>query len=165
MASEKQRETRRAEPLETFEVVFPQDLNPMHTMFGGAVVALMDKAAGIVVSRWARRPAVTASIDAIQFLTPLRQGQMVQISAHVVYVGKSSCMARVQVWGNDISSGDRHFCCEGYFTMVTMDANFRPVGLPLIPVETDEEKTQWEYARQIKQAMLERRDRARRIEE
>lgn len=158
---EQQRKTRRAEPLETFEVVFPQDLNPMNTMFGGAVVALMDKAAGIVVSRWARRPAVTASIDAIQFLTPLRQGQMVQISAAVVYVGRTSCMARVQVWANDIATGDRHFCCEGYFTMVSLDSNFRPVQLPLIPVESDEEKQQWEYARQIKQAMLERRDRER----
>ena len=156
-----QRKTRRAEPLETFEVVFPQDLNPMNTMFGGAVVALMDKAAGIVVSRWSRRAAVTASIDAIQFLTPLRQGQLVQIKAHVVYVGSTSCMARVQVWANDISSGDRCFCCEGYFTMVTMDSNFRPVELPLIPLEDDEAKQQWEYARQIKQAMLERRDRTR----
>ncbi|MCB1187783.1 acyl-CoA thioesterase [bacterium] len=162
---ERTREIRRAEPLETFEVVFPQDLNPMNTMFGGAVVALMDKAAGIVVSRWARRIAVTASIDAIQFLTPLRQGQMIEIHAQVAYVGKSSCMARVQVWGNDIGSGDRHFCCEGFFTMVSMDSNFRPVALPMIPVETEEEKQLWDYARQIKQAMLERREQARSMAE
>ena len=154
-----EREIRRAEPLETFEVVFPHDLNPMNTMFGGAVVALMDKAAGIVVSRWARRNAVTASIDAIQFQTPLRQGQLVQIMAEVVYVGRSSCVARVDVWSNDIATGDRCFCCEGYFTMVSLDGNFRPVPLPLIPVETDEQKQEWENARQIKQQMLQRRNR------
>lgn len=155
---EQQREVRRAMPLETFEVVFPEDLNPMNTMFGGAVVALMDKAAGIVVSRWARRTAVTASIDAIQFLAPLRQGQLVQILAEVVYVGRSSCIARVDVWANDISTGDRDFCCEGYFTMVSLDSNFKPEALPLIPIETPEQEQEWENARQIKQAMLERRD-------
>lgn len=152
-----EREIRAAENLKMYEQVFPSDLNAHGSMFGGKVVALMDKCAGMCVGRWSRRTPVTASIDAIQFGIPIRQGQMVEAEAKLVYVGNTSCVVRVEVYAQEIQSADRFFCCEGYFTMVCLDSNGRPVQLPLIPVEGEEAEHEWETARVIKERLLERR--------
>lgn len=153
-----QREVRAAENLKMYEQVFPSDLNAHGSMFGGKVVALMDKCAGMCVGRWSRRTPVTASIDAIQFGIPIRQGQMVEAEAKLVYVGNTSCVVRVQVYAQEIQSADRFFCCEGYFTMVCLDSNSRPVQLPMIPVESEEEQREWDVAKAIKERLLARRE-------
>jgi acyl-CoA hydrolase len=160
MHGDNKREERRAEPLTMYELVFPSDLNSHGTMFGGRVMAQMDKCAGMCVRRWGHLTPVTASIDAIQFCTPIHQGQMVETKAEIVFVGKSSCMVKVTVYADDTEVGDKHFCCEGYFTMVGVDKDGKPGLLPIFPVETAEEKAEWEIAAKIKQAMLERRRRA-----
>lgn len=162
MTGENQHEIRAAEPLTMFELVFPGDLNSHGTMFGGKVLAQMDKCAGMCVRRWCHQTPVTASIDAIQFCTPIHQGQMVETRAYVVYVGRTSCMVKVTVYADDTTTGDRHFCCEGYFTMVGVDAAGRPTALPRIPLDSAEQREEWEAAEQIKQAMLKRREQARR---
>lgn len=152
-----QREQRHADPLTMYELVFPGDLNAHGTMFGGRVIAQMDKCAGMCVRRWANVIPVTASIDAIQFCAPIHQGQMVETRARIVYVGHTSCMVKVTVYADEQESGAQYFCCEGYFTMVAMNAQGRPVNLPMIPLTDHEE---WDTAAGIKQAMLERRQRA-----
>jgi acyl-CoA hydrolase len=152
--------SKPAEPLTMYEIVFPGDLNANGTMFGGRVVAMMDVCAGICVSRWANRPVVTASIDAIQFCQPLRQGQMVECRAQIAYVGRTSAVARVRVTGEDLSNGDRFHCCAAWFSMVAMDAHGRPAPMPELPVETDDAKALWEQGKEIKEAMLARRVRA-----
>ena len=151
--------TKPAEPLTMYEIVFPGDLNANGTMFGGKVVAMMDICAGLCASRWSNRPVVTASIDAIQFCHPLRQGQMIECRAQVAYVGRTSCVARVLVTGEDMQTGDRFHCCEGWFTMVAMDAGGRPVAMPQLPVEGDEAQKLHELGREIKESMLKRRGR------
>jgi acyl-CoA hydrolase len=140
-----------------YELVFPGDLNPLGTMFGGKVIALMDKCAGLCVSRWCRRIAVTASIDAIQFTTPIRQGQMVDAQAKVIFVGNTSCLVQVDLHATDLQTGDRFFCCTGYFTMVSLDTHGKPVRLPRIPVETPEQQRDWEHGAVIKEELLKRR--------
>jgi acyl-CoA hydrolase len=152
-----EREVRPAKPLTMYELIFPSDLNSHGTMFGGKVIALMDKCAGMCVGVWTHRIPVTASIDAIQFINPIHQGQMVEINARIVFVGRTSCIAKVQVTAHDLPSGDEHFCCEGYFGMVGLDSNNRPVELPLIPIESEQDQYEWERAEKIKQVMLERR--------
>ena len=151
------REVRAAPPLATYEMVFPGDLNSGGVMFGGRVVALMDLCAGMCVSRWARRAAVTASIDAIQFRAPVRQGQMIETRARIIYVGNTSCMVHCRVTAQNVVTGDACFTCEGYFTMVCLDENARPVALPLIPVETPEQQQDWQLAEHIKAQLLARR--------
>ena len=140
-----------------YELVFPGDLNALGTMFGGKVIALMDKCAGLCVSRWCNRIAVTASIDAIQFTAPIRQGQMVEGRAHVIYVGNTSCLVEVDVHATDLQSGDRFFCCTGYFTMVALDAHGNPVRLPRLPLDTPEQQADWELGEAIKTDLLKRR--------
>jgi acyl-CoA hydrolase len=161
MQEPRKREVRPAEPLTMYELVFPGDLNYYGTMFGGNVVALMDKCAAICVGRWCNRTPVTASIDAIQFGTPIRQGQIVEIHAEVLHVGTASCIVRVVVAAHDMHAGDRFFCCEGYFCMVGVDTHGRPVALPGIPVETEAERRNWEHGAEIREAMLKRRAQSR----
>jgi len=161
MNDQAQRATRAAEPLTMHNQVFPNDLNPHGTMFGGFVVAMMDVCAGLCVMRWCNRVAVTASIDAIQFHSPIRQGQMVEVVARVVYVGNTSCVVKTMVFAHDLLSSDRFYCCEGYFTMVGVDAHERPAQLPLIPLESEQERQEWAHAKEIKEAMLKRRQRAK----
>ena len=129
------------------------------TMFGGLVVALMDKCAGLCVARWSGRVSVTASIDAIQFKTPIRQGQMVEAVARVIFVSRTSCVVRVQVFAHNLQAGLKEFCCEGYFNMVGIDPDGHPALLPLIPHETPEEQADWEHGAEIHAAMLARRGR------
>jgi acyl-CoA hydrolase len=147
----------KAEPLVMCELVFPSDLNSQGTMFGGKVIALMDKCAGLCASRWCKRVAVTASIDAIQFTTPIRQGQMVEAGAKVIFVGTTSCLVEVDLYATDLLAGDKFFCCTGYFTMVAIDAHGKPVRLPRLPVETPEQQADWERGAKIKAELLERR--------
>jgi acyl-CoA hydrolase len=156
MDATREREVRRAAPLTTYEMVFPGDLNSGGIMFGGKIVALMDVSAGMCVARWARRPAVTASIDAIQFRAPVRQGQMLEVEASLVYVGKTSCMVHCRVRAHNHLTGDACFTCEGYFTMVCPDENGRPVPLPAIPVDTPAEQHRWDEAHAIKEQLLAR---------
>jgi acyl-CoA hydrolase len=161
MKAQREREVRRAEPLSMFEQVFPSDLNHHGTMFGGRVVALMDMAAGMCVGRWSNRTPVTACIDAIQFGTPIHQGQMVEIRARIVHVGCTSCIVSVTVSAHDMHSGDDFFCCEGFFSMVSIDAHGKPVVLPLIPVETEDEKLEWAKGAQIRERMIQQRQKKR----
>ncbi len=158
MDTQSNRDTRAAEPLTMYEIVFPGDLNPNGVMFGGKLVALMDICTALCVSRWSRRPCVTASIDAIAFNSPIRHGQMVELTARVVYVGNTSCVAFCSVHAQDITTGDRFYCCEGYFTIVGLDSNSKPTLLPMIPVDSDSEKLEWEHAKLIKEQMLARRE-------
>jgi len=150
-------EIRPAVQLTMYELVFPSDLNAHQTMFGGRVVALMDKCAGLCASRWARSVMVTASIDAIQFGVPIKQGQMVELSGDVVFVGNTSCVVKTVVHSQDLVSGTRRYCCQGYFTRVAIDSDGKPAALPQIPVESDTARREWQTARSIKQALLERR--------
>lgn len=152
------REVRSAEPLTTYQMVFPGDLNSNGIMFGGNVVALMDVCSGMCVARWARRPCVTASIDAIQFRAPIRQGQMVEVSARIVYVGNTSCMVRCRVQAHNHVTSDACFTCEGFFTMVCPDENGRPVALPTIPLDSPAAEADWAHAHDIKQQLLARRN-------
>ena len=160
MQEQKERTILAAEPLTMLSQVFPTDLNPYGSMFGGKVVALMDVCAGLCVMRWCHRSAVTASIDAIQFHAPIRQGQMIEVIARIVYVGRTSCVVKCVVDAHDLLSSDRFYCCEGYFNMVGIDVHGKPTVLPLIPVETEAEREEWTHAQAIKESMLARRERS-----
>jgi len=151
------RELRAAEPLSMVEIVFPSDLNPNGVMFGGKVVAFMDKAASLCCMHWAHRPVVTASIDSIQFSAPIRQGQVITATARVCFVGRTSCIVKVVLTAEDVLSGDVFYCCEGYFSVVGMDLHGNPVSLPLLPIETDEQKAAWAEGEAVRKAMLARK--------
>lgn len=118
------------------EMVFPQQTNHYGTLFGGEALALMDKAAFIVASRFARRTVVTASSEKCDFHVPVREGQLVELVAKVIETGRTSITVEVALHSEDLISGDRQLATRGRFVMVALDAHGRPTGVPAMTPAT-----------------------------
>lgn len=117
------------------EVVFPQQTNHYGTLFGGQALALMDKAAFVVASRYARRTVVTASSEKTDFHVPVRQGQLVELVARVVATGKTSMSVEVELYAEDLLTGERRLGTRGRFIMVALDEHGRPTSVPGLVAE------------------------------
>jgi acyl-CoA hydrolase len=112
------------------EMVFPEQTNHYGTLFGGQALALMDKAAFIVASRYARRSVVTASSEKVDFHVPVRQGQLVELVARIAATGRSSITVEVDLYAEDLISGDRQLATRGRFALVALDTNGKPTSVP-----------------------------------
>lgn len=112
------------------EMVFPSQTNHYGTLFGGQALALMDKAAFITASRYARRNVVTASSEKIDFHSPVHQGQLADMTATLISTATSSMVVEVELYSEDLLSGERHLCTRGRFVMVALDGEGRPTPVP-----------------------------------
>jgi acyl-CoA hydrolase len=148
-----------AEPISVFEEIFPSDTNPYGTAFGGKILALMDRAAGLAAARFAHQHFVTASLDALEFTAPVRQGEIAEIVARIVYTSRHACAAHVRVFAIDKRVWERRPCCAGTLFMVATDKNGRPLAIPQLEPRTEDERRAWADARAIHEAMLGRRAR------
>lgn len=118
------------------ESVFPTDTNPQGTLFGGQLVAWMDKAAGIAAMRHAKQTVVTAAIENISFKIPIFVGDLVELRGRVVAVGRTSMQVEVAVYREGQFGTERELCTVGRFTMVALDENRRPTPVsPLDPAQ------------------------------
>ena len=115
------------------EMVFPEQTNHYGTLFGGQALALMDKAAFIAASRYARRTVVTASSEKCDFHVPVRQGQLVELIARVIATGRTSMTVEVDLYSEDLLTGDRQLGTKGHFVLVALDAHGKPTGVPVLP--------------------------------
>lgn len=111
------------------EVVFPPSQNHHGSMFGGAMLSVMDKAAYVVSSRRARTNIVLAGCDQIRFMRPVYSGQTVEATATIVETGKSSMTVSVEVIAEVLTTGERYLAAVGTFAMVAVDAKGTPVAL------------------------------------
>lgn len=103
------------------ELVFPQQTNHHGTLYGGTALALMDKTAFLTASRFARRTLVTASSQRIDFIAPAKKGQIVELTGAIERVGTTSITAAVELYAEDLLTGDRVLCTRGSFTFVAVD--------------------------------------------
>ena len=115
------------------EIVFPDHSNHLGTLFGGQALAWMDKAAFIAASRYARRTVVTARSEQVDFRRPIRQGQLVEVVARIVEVGRSSMQVEVELIAEDLLGGERELCTRGRFVMIALDARGRPAEVAKRP--------------------------------
>ena len=90
--------SRPAPEIHVTDIVLPHQTNNFNTMFGGEVMALMDKAAAIAGLRFCRQPLVTASSERIDFRTPIHAGEIIEAIARVIYVGRTSMIVRVHIY-------------------------------------------------------------------
>lgn len=118
------------EPVRMVEVVFPNQTNHYGTLFGGAALALMDRAAFVAATRRARRAVVTVSSERVDFHAPARSGEIVEITARIADVRRTSLTAAVEVVAEDLLSGERRSVTSGRFTFVALDAEGRPTPVP-----------------------------------
>ena len=115
------------------EIVFPDHTNHLGTLFGGQALAWMDKAAFIAASRYARCTVVTARSEQVDFHVPVKQGQLAELIATVMEVGRSSMHVEVALYAEDLLSGARELCTRGRFTMIALDAAGAPTAAPALP--------------------------------
>ena len=142
------------EPVIIIEEVFPQDTNSYGTLFGGRLMSLMDKAAGIVCSKFAHREFVTISIDTLKFLRPAHQGDLIEITSKVVFTSTHSAACRVIAKRINKSDWKGEDICTGYFFMVAIDGNGRPVPIPQFTPQNEAEELEWKTASEIRNQLL-----------
>lgn len=121
------------------EIMFPNDANPAGTVMGGRVMHLIDVAAAIAASRHARVLCVTASVDHIDFRSPVHVGELLILKSSVNYVGTSSLEVGVRVEVEDRRTGQRRHTSSAYLTFVALDDNRHPVVVPRLLSETPDE--------------------------
>lgn len=144
----------RESRVEMMELVLPNDANPLGNILGGKVMHLMDIAAAMAASRHSRRVCVTASVDSIDFLRPIRVGQAILLEAQVTDAARTSMEVRVNVYSENLRTGERHHTATAFFTFVALDENGRPTPVPAVIAETPEEKRLQEEARERRRARL-----------
>lgn len=121
------------------ELVIPEDTNPQGNIFGGRVMALIDKAAAIAAIRHCRTQVATVSVDSLTFLSPIRLGSIVVLEARLHRVFRSSMEVGVRVESEDVLTGDRRHTTTAYVTVVAVDHAGRPIPAPPLALENEEE--------------------------
>lgn len=121
-------------------LVLPSDTNALGTIFGGRIMEWTDIAAAVVASRHCRKVAVTASMDALHFISPIRLGDIVILKAAVNFTATTSMEIGVRIECENPLSGERRHTASAYLTFVALDDAGRPTGVPAVTPETPEEK-------------------------
>lgn len=150
-------DARPAPEVHVTDIVLPNQTNNFGTMFGGEVMALMDKAAAIAGLRFCRQPLVTASSERIDFRTPIHAGDIIEAIARVIYVGRTSMIVRVHIYAEHPLKGDKRVCTTGYFSMVSIDPQGQPMPVPRLLLEDDTARAEWAIGQEIRRAIDARR--------
>lgn len=143
---------------ETSEVMMPGDANNLGHVFGGVVLAMMDKSAAVAAIRHARASCVTASIDRVDFREPIHLGDLVVMKASVNYVGRTSMEIGVRVEAEDLQTGVRRHTNSCYLTFVAVDRNGRPIEVPDLAPESPDEIRRYQAAAERRRRRLEERE-------
>jgi acyl-CoA hydrolase len=142
---------------ETSDLMMPQDANILGHVFGGAVLSMMDKAAAIAAFRHARMNVVTVSVDRVDFREPIHVGDLVVMKASVNFVGRTSMEVGVRIEAEDLLTGARRHTNSCYLTFVAIDRNGKPVEVPQVLPESDDEKRRYDAARDRRRRRIEER--------
>ena len=122
------------------QLMGPQDINNAGNVHGGVIMKLIDTVAGVVAIKHARHNAVTASIDRLDFHYPVFAGDLVTFKASLNYVGRTSMEIGVRVETENPYTGEVRHTSSAYLTYVCLDKSGRPIPLPQVILETEDEK-------------------------
>lgn len=133
--------------VEMREMVMPNHTNSHGTVFGGTVMGWIDIAAAMVAARHCNKPVVTAHIDDIDFIAPIKMGYHVLIQASLNYVGKTSMIVGVKVTSENPHTAEARVTTKAYLTFVALDDMGKPVSVPELTPSTPEEIRRFENAK------------------
>ena len=125
----------------------PNHTNPQNTVFGGTVMSWIDIAAAMVAARHCGKPVVTAHIDDIDFIAPIKMGYHVLIQASLNYVGRTSMIVGVKVTSENPYSGEVRTTTKAYLTFVALDDLGHPVEVPQLKPESEDELRRFDNAK------------------
>ncbi|WP_418264423.1 acyl-CoA thioesterase [Flavobacterium faecale] len=136
------------------DLVLPSETNHIHNLFGGELLARMDRAASISAQRHSRNIAVTASVNHVAFTKAILLGSVVTIEAKVSRAFNSSMEVYIDVWVEDRTSGEKSKANEAIYTFVAVSETGKPVIVPPIVPETKLEQERYDGALRRKQLSL-----------
>ena len=136
------------------DLVLPSETNPLNNLFGGELLARMDRAASIAARRHSRRVAVTASVNHVAFNRAIPLGSVVTVEAKISRSFKSSMEIYIDVWVEDRETGNRNKANEAIYTFVAVDDTGRPVEVPPVVPESELEQQRFDAALRRKQLSL-----------
>jgi acyl-CoA hydrolase len=136
------------------DLVLPSETNPLNNLFGGELLARMDRAASIAARRHSRRIVVTASVNHVAFNKAIPLGSVVTVEAVVSRSFKTSMEIFIDVWVEDRESGMKSKANEAIYTFVAVDETGIPVVVPALDPETELEKERFDAALRRKQLSL-----------
>ena len=136
------------------ELVLPNDTNTLNNLMGGRLMHWMDIVSAIAAQKHSNRIVVTASVDNISFKHPIRLGNVVTLKARVTRAFNSSMEVRIEVDAEDIPSSQKIESNSAYFTFVAVDQHGRPIDVPEIEPETDEDREYYDGALRRRQLRL-----------
>ena len=137
-------------------LIRPTHINHYGRLFGGQLIYWIDELAGIVAIRHSGAIVTTAAIDNLQFKAPAYEGDMIVLQGMVTYVGRTSMEIRVDTY-REALDGKREMINRAYIDMVCIDRNGRPVEVPDLILETDEQRQEYAAAQKRKQMRKQRR--------
>ena len=143
--------------VETVHIVRPNHLNGANRLFGGILKQWIDEVAGIVAKRHSMTNVTTASVDNLTFLHGAYQNEMIVIKGKITWVGSSSMEVCVDTYVENLS-GQRDRINNAHFMMVALDENDKPVKVPKLILQTDDEKLAWAHGEERRRIRNQRRE-------
>jgi acyl-CoA hydrolase len=134
------------------ELMMPNQVNNLGHVFGGELLAMVDRCAAVSAMRHAGRPAVTVSIDRVDFREPILTGELVTCKARVNYVGRTSMEVGVNVWAEDLLSGQKRHTNSCLLTFVAIDEQHRPCPVPPLDLKTAADERRFREGKRRREA-------------
>ena len=144
---------------EMVQVVLPNDANPLGFILGGTVMHLIDIAGAIACHRHTRQLLVTAAVDGLEFLHPIRVGDLIILKSRVTCTFTTSLEVEVEVFSEETLTGNRKMTSRAYLTFVAIDRDGQKLAVAPLLIETEEDRRRCEEARQRRAERLRRRAR------
>jgi len=136
------------------ELMMPHQVNNHGHVFGGVVLSMVDRVAGVASMRHSGRPCVTVSFDRVDFKEPIFTGEVVTCKARVNFVGRTSMEIGVRVEAENLFTRELRHTNSCYLTFVSLGANHRPVPVPALKLETEEDRRRFREGQKRRDARI-----------
>ena len=134
--------------VEQVHIILPRYVNGTFQLFGGQLMEWVDMVAAVVARRHAGCLVITAAVDHLAFLAPALLNDTVVLLGRITYTGRTSMEICVETYVEAVQGGDRKLVNRAFVTMVAIDENRQPVSVPHLTLQTEEERIDWEAAKQ-----------------
>ncbi len=138
------------------ELVLPSHTNALDTIFGGVIMSWIDICAAIAAQRHSQKAVVTASIDKLSFIAPVRKGWVVNLKASVNFVSRTSMEVGVRVDAENPKTGEVFHTASAYTTFVAIGGSGKPAEVPPLIIENSEQQRRFDQAKARRAARLQK---------
>ncbi len=153
-----ERKTIRSSQVVMTQLVLPSHTNALDTIFGGTIVSWIDIAAAIAAQRHSQKEVVTASIDKLDFIAPVKKGWVVNLKASVNFTSRSSMEIGVRVDAENPKTGELFHTVSAYLTFVALGSDGKPTPVPELILETEVDRRRFESAKKRREYRIQNRN-------